>query len=45
MTATFAVTAMLAAGPAIAEYPEREITMIVNAGAGGSTSAGARILA
>jgi tripartite-type tricarboxylate transporter receptor subunit TctC len=44
-TVALAATAMLAAGPAIAEYPEKEITMIVNAGAGGSTSAGARILA
>ena len=28
-----------------AEYPEKPVTMIVNAGAGGSTSGGARILA
>lgn len=32
-------------GTAQAQFPEKEITMIVNAGAGGSTSAGARILA
>ena len=32
-------------GVAQAEYPEKPITMIVNAGAGGSTSGGARILA
>jgi tripartite-type tricarboxylate transporter receptor subunit TctC len=35
----------LPAATAQAEYPEKEITMIVNAGAGGSTSGGARILA
>lgn len=36
----------LALSPAaLAEYPEKPITMIVNAGAGGSTSGGARILA
>ena len=28
-----------------ADYPEKPVTMIVNAGAGGSTSGGARILA
>jgi tripartite-type tricarboxylate transporter receptor subunit TctC len=47
-TALIAVATALAAfttGNAQAEYPEKEITMIVNAGAGGSTSAGARILA
>ncbi len=32
-------------GIAVAEYPEKPVTMIVNAGAGGSTSGGARILA
>ncbi len=32
-------------GVAQAEYPDRPVTMIVNAGAGGSTSGGARILA
>ena len=37
--------AVIPAGYAQAEFPEKEITMIVNAGAGGSTSAGARILA
>lgn len=41
---TAAVSGILA-GFAQAEFPEKEITMIVNAGAGGSTSAGARILA
>ena len=44
-TAAIAASAVLAVGPAMAEYPDKEITMIVNAGAGGSTSAGARILA
>ncbi len=47
-TALVAAATALAAfttGNAQAEYPEKEITMIVNAGAGGSTTAGARILA
>ena len=30
VTAALAATAMLATGPEIAEYPEREITMIVS---------------
>ncbi len=42
--AGLAATAMLV-NTAQAEFPEKEIIMIVNAGAGGSTSAGARILA
>ncbi len=42
--ATLALLAMPAA-IAHAEYPDKEVTMIVNAGAGGSTSGGARILA
>jgi len=36
---------MATPGIAQAEYPEKPVTMIVNAGAGGSTSGGARILA
>ncbi len=54
MTAKFASGAVAAAlagviaaapGIAVAEYPDKPVTMIVNAGAGGSTSGGARILA
>ena len=42
-----AVAGVIAAVPGIAaaEYPDKPVTMIVNAGAGGSTSGGARILA
>ncbi len=42
-----AVAGVIAAVPgiAVAEYPEKPVTMLVNAGAGGSTSGGARILA
>ena len=42
-----AVAGEIAAAPGIAaaEYPDKPVTMIVNAGAGGSTSGGARILA
>lgn len=40
-----AISAVLPAGGALAEFPEKEITMIVNAGSGGSTASGARILA
>ncbi len=47
---TIAVTAaavgfMALPGVAQAEYPDKPVTMLVNAGAGGSTSGGARILA
>ena len=53
MTRTITTMAVAAAaaglmalpGAAQAEYPEKPVTMIVNAGAGGSTSGGARILA
>ncbi len=53
MTRTITMIAVAAAaaglmalpGAAQAEYPEKPVTMIVNAGAGGSTSGGARILA
>ncbi len=54
MTRKFATGAIAAAlagfiaavpGIAVAEYPEKPVTMLVNAGAGGSTSGGARILA
>jgi tripartite-type tricarboxylate transporter receptor subunit TctC len=35
---------MLAAGPAAAEYPEKEITIVVGTGAGGAADAGARMV-
>ena len=38
-------TASLMSSAVAADYPEKPVTMIVNAGAGGSTSGGARILA
>lgn len=45
MVAAVAGVAALGMGPAQAQYPDKPITMLVNAGAGGSTSGGARILA
>ncbi len=53
MTRTITTIAVAAAAAGLmalpdaaqAEYPEKPVTMIVNAGAGGSTSGGARILA
>ncbi len=45
IAAAVAGVAALGLGAAQAEYPEKPITMLVNAGAGGSTSGGARILA
>ncbi|WP_191090090.1 Bug family tripartite tricarboxylate transporter substrate binding protein [Histidinibacterium aquaticum] len=42
-TATAAITLSVAAAPALAEYPERPVTMIVAWGAGGSTDTMARI--
>ena len=46
LTASVVVCVPAAIGSAIAaDYPEKPVTMIVNAGAGGSTSGGARILA
>ena len=45
MIGATAVLSCALGGFAQADFPEKEITMIVNAGAGGSTSAGARILA
>lgn len=45
IAAAAAGIAALGIGTAQAEYPEKPITMLVNAGAGGSTSGGARILA
>ena len=43
--AATSLTALLAAGPALAAYPERPITMIVPWGAGGGTDAVARFIA
>ena len=42
-----AVAGIISAAPGVAaaEYPDKPVTMLVNAGAGGSTSGGARILA
>ena len=40
-----AAAAMLMASGGALAYPDKPVTMIVNAGAGGSTSGGARILA
>ena len=46
MLAAAAAVAATAFGPGVAQaYPDKPVTMIVNAGAGGSTSGGARILA
>lgn len=44
-TATMAIAFSMAAAPALAEYPERPVTMIVAWGAGGSTDTMARIFA
>ena len=43
--AATSLTALLAAGPALAAYPERPITLIVPWGAGGGTDAVARFIA
>lgn len=43
--AAAAAAGLLIAGSGAVAYPDKPVTMLVNAGAGGSTSGGARILA